>query len=46
MDLLEPGNTIDGPAVIEHPATTFLVPPGFKTRLDAHRIFEVETSKE
>jgi acetone carboxylase beta subunit len=46
MDQLEPGNVIHGPAVIEHPATTFLVPPGFVTRLSAHRIFEVEARKE
>ena len=26
MDLLRPGNRIEGPAVIEHPATTLLVP--------------------
>ena len=45
MDQLEPGNVIHGPAVIEHPATTFLVPPGFVTRLDAHRIFEVEAQE-
>jgi acetone carboxylase beta subunit len=46
MDQLDPGNVIHGPAVIEHPATTFLVPPGFVTRLSAHRIFEVEARKE
>jgi acetone carboxylase beta subunit len=45
MDVLEPGNLIRGPAVIEHPATTFLVPPGFMTRLNAYRIFEVEACK-
>jgi len=41
MDLLEPGNRIQGPAVIEAPATTFLLPPGFETLLNAHKIFEV-----
>lgn len=41
MDPLQPGNHIVGPAVIEHPATTFLVPPGYTTVLNAHRIFEV-----
>ena len=45
MDLLESGNRIVGPAVIEHPATTFLVPPGFETTLNAYRIFEVVATK-
>ena len=26
MDLLKPGNTLSGPAIIEHPATTLVVP--------------------
>jgi len=42
MRLLNPGNLIDGPAVIEAPATTLLVPPGFKVFLDKHRIFHME----
>lgn len=42
MGLLKPGNVIDGPAVIEAPATTLLVPPGFRVRLDEHRIFHME----
>ncbi len=42
MNLLNPGNLIDGPAVIEAPATTLLVPPGFKVFLDKHRIFHME----
>lgn len=42
MSLLNPGNLIDGPAVIEAPATTLLVPPGFKVFLDKHRIFHME----
>lgn len=41
MDPLQPGNKIVGPAVIEHPATTFLIPPGHETILNAYRIFEV-----
>src|SRR5699024_6011717 len=28
MDLLRPGNRVDGPAVIEHPATTLVIPQG------------------
>lgn len=41
MSLLEPGNTIRGPAVIEAPATTLLLPPGFESILNAFRIFEI-----
>ncbi len=41
MDPLQPGNRIAGPAVIEHPATTFLLPPGYEAVLNAYRIFEV-----
>ncbi|MEW6265028.1 MAG: hydantoinase/oxoprolinase family protein [Thermodesulfobacteriota bacterium] len=41
MDLIEPGNVIHGPAVIEAPATTFLLPPGFETILNAYKIFEI-----
>ncbi|MFW9897840.1 MAG: hydantoinase/oxoprolinase family protein [Candidatus Thorarchaeota archaeon] len=42
MSLLKPGNVIDGPAVIEAPATTLVVPPGFRVKLDKHRIFHME----
>lgn len=34
MDLLEPGNEIQGLAVIEHPATTLFVPPNFRVKVD------------
>lgn len=42
MGLLNAGNIVDGPAVIEAPATTLLVPPGFRVKLDKHRIFHME----
>ncbi len=42
MDLLKSGNIVYGPAVIEAPATTLLVPPGYKVELDKHRIFHME----
>jgi N-methylhydantoinase A/acetone carboxylase beta subunit len=42
MHLLNPGNVIIGPAVIEAPATTLVVPPGFRVKLDKHRIFHME----
>jgi N-methylhydantoinase A/oxoprolinase/acetone carboxylase beta subunit len=38
MDPLEPGNLINGPAIIEHPATTLLIPPDHHAELDARRI--------
>jgi acetone carboxylase, beta subunit len=38
MDPLEPGNTIEGPAVVEHPATTLLIPPDRHVALDARRL--------
>ena len=42
MALLNSGNLIKGPAVIEAPATTLIVPPGFRVKLDKHRIFHME----
>ena len=34
MDLLKPGNVIEGFAIIEHPATTFVIPPGRRAEVD------------
>jgi N-methylhydantoinase A/acetone carboxylase beta subunit len=42
MEILKSGNLINGPAVIEAPATTLLVPPGYRVKLDRHRIFHME----
>ncbi|MFX0043297.1 MAG: hydantoinase/oxoprolinase family protein [Candidatus Hodarchaeota archaeon] len=42
MSLLNAGNIVNGAAVIEAPATTLLVPPGYKVKLDKHRIFHME----
>lgn len=42
MKLLNSGNIIDGPAVIEAPATTLVVPPNYRVKLDKHRIFHME----
>ncbi len=39
MELLRPGNRIDGPAVIEHPATTLVVPPGKRVEIDEFNFF-------
>lgn len=41
MDDLRAGNVIDGLAIIESPATTFVVPPNFTAELDSHRIFHL-----
>jgi acetone carboxylase beta subunit len=42
MEQLRPGNRITGPAVIESDATTFVVPDGFETWLDGHRLFHLK----
>jgi N-methylhydantoinase A len=38
MDWLDAGNVVKGPAIIEHPATTLLVPPARQVRFDELRI--------
>jgi len=45
MERIIPGNVIDGPAVIEAPATTLLVPPTYRVKLDKHRIYQMEVVK-
>ncbi|WP_372524609.1 hydantoinase/oxoprolinase family protein [Piscinibacter sp.] len=45
MEALKPGNTITGPAIIESDATTFVVPKGFATTLDKHRLFHLREVK-
>ncbi|NHJ20370.1 MAG: hydantoinase/oxoprolinase family protein [Candidatus Lokiarchaeota archaeon] len=42
MRLLNSGNIVNGPAVIEAPATTLVVPPNYRVKLDKHRIFHME----
>lgn len=44
MEALRAGNHVVGPAVIEAPATTFVLPRGFETTLDKHRIFHLQES--
>ncbi|KAB0584944.1 hydantoinase/oxoprolinase family protein [Ideonella dechloratans] len=41
MEALKAGNEIFGPAIIESDATTFVVPKGFATTLDKHRLFHL-----
>lgn len=45
MEALKAGNHIVGPAVIESDATTFVVPKGFETTLDKHRLFHLKEVK-
>lgn len=42
MDLLRPGNQIEGPAVVEHPATTLVVPAGDRVWVDEWTILHYE----
>ncbi|MDD9150208.1 hydantoinase/oxoprolinase family protein [Sporolactobacillus sp. CQH2019] len=42
MEKLKPGNRIQSFAILESPATTFVIPAGFETYLDAHRIFHLK----
>jgi acetone carboxylase beta subunit len=38
MDLLDAGNRIDGPAIVEHPMTTLVIPPENYVVLDEHKL--------
>ncbi len=38
MRELEPGNVVRGPAIIEHPATTFVIPPNNRVKMDEYRV--------
>jgi len=38
MDLLEAGNRVDGPAIVEHPMTTLVIPPQNYVELDEYRL--------
>ena len=46
LEEVEAGNTIPGPAIVEHSATTFAIPPGRSARLDRHQIFHLTASGE
>ncbi len=46
MDPLEAGNVINGPAIIEHPATTLLIPPGHHVELDQRRLIHYRRGSE
>lgn len=45
MDKVLPGNVFKGVSVLESPATTLVIPPGFEARLDEHRLFHIKEIK-
>ena len=38
MDSLRAGNVVEGPAIIEHSMTTFVIPPGKRAEWDEHQV--------
>ena len=42
LDLMEPGNIINGLAILEHPATTLLVPANRRARMDERKFVWLE----
>jgi N-methylhydantoinase A/acetone carboxylase beta subunit len=46
LEQIDAGNSIEGPAIVEHSATTFAIPPGRVARLDGHHIFHLSSAKE
>ncbi len=45
LETVMAGNTIEGPAIVEHSATTFAIPPGRTARLDGHHIFHLTSTE-
>ncbi len=45
LESVRAGNTIEGPAIVEHSATTFAIPPGRRARLDGHHIFHLTSTE-
>ena len=41
LEQVAAGNIVSGPAIVEHSATTFAIPPGRAARLDGHHIFHL-----
>ncbi|HXR29283.1 MAG TPA: hydantoinase/oxoprolinase family protein [Solirubrobacteraceae bacterium] len=41
LETVQPGHAIHGPAIVEHTATTFAIPPGRRAQLDGHQIFHL-----
>jgi acetone carboxylase beta subunit len=45
LESVQSGNSIDGPAIVEHSATTFAIPPGRRAKLDKHHIFHLTNTE-
>ena len=43
LDRLRAGNEIQGPAIVESPSSTMVIPPDRLARLDTHHIFHMES---
>jgi N-methylhydantoinase A/oxoprolinase/acetone carboxylase beta subunit len=43
MDLLQAGNRVEGPAIIEHPMTTLVIPPQNYVDFDEHKFIWYKT---
>lgn len=43
-DRLEPGARVDGPAIVESPLTTVVIPPGHHAEIDAYRDLVLRTA--
>jgi acetone carboxylase, beta subunit len=41
LEHVRAGHEIEGPAIVEHSATTFAIPPGRRARLDRNQIFHL-----
>jgi N-methylhydantoinase A/oxoprolinase/acetone carboxylase beta subunit len=44
LEDVEAGHEVPGPAIVEHSATTFAIPPGRTARLDRHQIFHLSAA--
>jgi len=45
LESVQAGNSIEGPAIVEHSATTFAIPPGRRATLDEHHIFHLTNTE-
>jgi acetone carboxylase, beta subunit len=46
LEEITAGNAVTGPAIVEHVATTFAIPPGRSAFLDGHHIFHLNNEQE
>jgi N-methylhydantoinase A/acetone carboxylase beta subunit len=44
LEEVRAGHRIEGPAIVEHSATTFAIPPGRAATMDQHQIFHLEVT--